>query len=1504
MNFEDIMSYNSPYNLNNINSLIDDIQNNNIVPYIGAGMSVLFDGIYPTWGVFLEETFDGYCKDDDKEEFLSLDFENRADFLYNSIGKLSFSDHLTKVFGSQHLQVENDKFYNTSSYLLPKIFDNSLLITTNYDKVIETCYRLHGKTLTVAHPGHFEALNNALRSKGLLLYKIHGDISEPIDTIILTKAQYDKAYSNEALINSLKQIYVSKSILFLGCSLSKDRPISILCDNSRSGMSNYAIIPCKEDAIRSRRIELENDFFTKSIIYPDEKHECVFEILNYIESKLNHNANKATHGRNLHLNDQWFINQNTVQIKNLGDRYLPELNIKLDIANTFDALGQNENFHERFKKRTDQLITYLNLLKLPSIQSHVEEVVKTIKSFLNNTEHRINAEQVINALIYIHDKVSAERFKVSNERSANEESKKEYYKLLIAEKTINDYLNYMSSKEIQVVDNPFILLHGEGGIGKSHIIADVITQRINDGKKSLLFLGQHFKTSNPTNEMMASLNLSCTFEELLQALNNIGMKEKNRILIFIDALNEGNGKTIWSSHLAGIVEQINRFPWLGCVVSIRTDYVDVLFEDNTSLRKKFISVKHNGFFTLEHDAVKKYFEYYGITYFDTMFLQQEFRNPLFLRLFCEGVKNQTVNLDRITFSEIYNGYLNAINSKISVKCGYSKRINAVQTVINEMVLYKYQRNSKNNFIQLNDCIEIVANVERKYNITASLLDELMSNGILTQNIDYDKTEYVYITYEKLEDYLYAKILIKELELLGTKCFKEKYSEILYYPDIVEALSIVLAEQDHYELFDIFEDESDPTIIDAFCHSLKWRKHNNINDTSIKYIYDVVLNAPKGLETLFEELLILAPRIGHALNAEKTVDYILKYKMSDRDAIFIPLFDNLYFEEGSAIHRLLDWCLSKADKKQVSNEIIRLTAIMLSIFLISSNNPLRDKVTYALVNLLTGKIDVLLSVMDKYKNIDDPYVYERLYAVAFGCIVREQSVDKIESLALYVYDTIFSSQNVYPNILLRDYAKNIIDYAKHKVGSTKLKSINVQPPYKSQMPLIPSDEEIEKFRLNYESENFQKHHWSQNKILNSMNVEYTRSNESGGYGDFERYVFQRYFSNWEDLDYNDLKNIAVKKVFDLGYDVEKHGVYDSNVRIGRKLDNLYERIGKKYQWIAFYELAAQVSDNYQLPIHYNEYGDTVQMYCLGSFEPYIRNIDPTISFDVDKTSLSQNIHKQIYSIPAQDNYIWLETFDDFPDMNKLLEQIYNGSKYMLLNGWYSWKEDNIFDVIEDKYPYKDMWIQMNSYIVKESQIDEYIIELSKSTVDFMGRWATEPHENLYLFNREYYWSEGFKFFDNPYYCGEEWVDFESWNSRINKIGKVLIPAFIYSSERSSDSMAKESTLWYKPCNEIYTALDLSYRCEDTVLYDKQGNIICFDSRELLHEDIGFFIDSNALNKFLTQKGYSIFWTVLAEKRIMQDSWSDNGNRFPMPHLSGIIYYNSNGKLVLKHKVIDS
>ena len=96
---------------------------------------------------------------------------------------------------------------------------------------------------------------------------------------------------------------------------------------------------------------------------------------------------------------------------------------------------------------------------------------------------------------------------------------------------------FISSPTTRLSNNPILLLDGEAGIGKSHLIADVVRNRSSEGKPSLLLLGQHFVTDDdPWTQIFKRLNVKCTTDEFLDGLNSKAETTGSRLILFIDAI--------------------------------------------------------------------------------------------------------------------------------------------------------------------------------------------------------------------------------------------------------------------------------------------------------------------------------------------------------------------------------------------------------------------------------------------------------------------------------------------------------------------------------------------------------------------------------------------------------------------------------------------------------------------------------------------------------------------------------------------------------------------------------------------------------------------------------------------------------------------------------------------------------------------------------------------------------------------------------------------------------
>lgn len=161
----------------------------------------------------------------------------------------------------------------------------------------------------------------------------------------------------------------------------------------------------------------------------------------------------------------------------------------------------------------------------------------------------------------------------------------------------------------------------------------------------------------------------------------------------------------------------------------------------------------------------------------------------------------------------------------------------------------------------------------------------------------------------------------------------------------------------------------------------------------------------------------------------------------------------------------------------------------------------------------------------------------------------------------------------------------------------------------------------------------------------------------------------------------------------------------------------------------------------------------------------------------------------------------------------------------------------------------------------------------------------------LYNKEYFWSEDFEYYNKHKNCSEwQVLLYEDYKNR-----KVMIPAKMYRFERVGEE-GFSFDKYYKPCETLYRELELEYGDENVTMYDKSGEVICFDSKEYLNEEIGFFIDKNKLFEFLERNDYKIIWRFVSKKivrTVKESKWSSDVKRLNM---SDVVTVGSNGEFV--------
>ena len=179
---------------------------------------------------------------------------------------------------------------------LPR-FARGCIVTTNFDDGIEKTYEgatHQGKPLVFDAYMHGTQENKffsrMVRGDRCLL-KLHGD-AENEATHILTAEHYEQAYGRpfdfqKALPKALRQIYISQSLLFLGCGLDQDWTMELFKaarDSDGYQVPNhYAIVEAPPDfQVRQQKETRLLDLNIQPIWYPQGAHQMVERIVDLI----------------------------------------------------------------------------------------------------------------------------------------------------------------------------------------------------------------------------------------------------------------------------------------------------------------------------------------------------------------------------------------------------------------------------------------------------------------------------------------------------------------------------------------------------------------------------------------------------------------------------------------------------------------------------------------------------------------------------------------------------------------------------------------------------------------------------------------------------------------------------------------------------------------------------------------------------------------------------------------------------------------------------------------------------------------------------------------------------------------------------------------------------------------------------------------------------------------------------------------------------------------------
>ena len=778
------------------------------------------------------------------------------------------------------------------------------------------------------------------------------------------------------------------------------------------------------------------------------------------------------------LDDNWFCSQVSMATRRLNDRFNPEDHVDVDIEDLFDAVVRGSSTLEKiasaFTRLGDAEVPNMEFEDpknnpdsdvLAEAQAAWHNLLTIAGSFTQDLSSKWIVDEAIERLSALEKATYAleHKYLVVESETLTEADQRQHYdvnqslrKLTSACYNLKEILN---SHYLAAENSRCCLVYGPAGAGKSHLLARVAEERVNLGFSTVLLLGQDYSNSSFWHQTGNLLQLQGrTSKEILGALNAVGLRKSQRVLILFDAINEGEGSGYWRLQIPGLIEELKNYSHVKIVFSCREEYLRYAVPENIleNLPRYYIS----GFSTPEEleNAAIRYLDHKGIARPNTPWLSAEFSNPLFLKtaseaLFAKHESEFSVGLNGI--SEIMALYLDALCWRVETASKNAEDISnqlkaAAQKIAGEMATkgsdFLYKADAA---LLVDECFSLRDPPAGKTWLQVLTEVSLFRFDAPPFPEEFDPMnpppERVRFAFQRFQDHLMAVALTKQV-LKGheTNAFAsdgplsfllvEGHSgkELDYrFAGLVGALSTIFPEKLGIEFATTLPEwkriwKDGRVVQTAFAESFKWRRR----DAFFKQTNDLLNKLDQYYVDLFGLLMEVSMTAEHHYNALSLHEHLKQWRLPERDSMWTRWVNQASRSGYPQVGRIVSWALSlpnvPADTKH-----LKLASIVLAWSLSSSHMTLRDRATKALTTLFLEDPSVFEFVGRRTHDCNDPYVIERLYAAAYGACCLDPDSDRLSSYSGLIYEWVFADGEPPVGLLARDYALGVIELAKVK-----------------------------------------------------------------------------------------------------------------------------------------------------------------------------------------------------------------------------------------------------------------------------------------------------------------------------------------------------------------------------------------------------------------------------------------------------------------------------------------
>ena len=774
---------------------------------------------------------------------------------------------------------------------------------------------------------------------------------------------------------------------------------------------------------------------------------------------------------------------------------------------------------------------------------------------------------------------------------------------------VREEKEYIQSQAFKVLSNPNLLVTGEWGTGKTHLLCDFTRDRLGRSRATVLVLAKNFQGSVVA-EICSRLEQGCNAVEVFDRLEELAYEAGERAVVMVDGVNEGR-RPEWQEAITTLQALVADRPNIGLIVTCRTPFEPIAIKRKDL--ENFHKVMHLGFDDQEFDAQAAFFRYYNLPLPEVPLLDREFSRPLTLKLICQSLRNLTGKKLARGFAGIASGqkgmtyvlesFVNHVGDLIERQYGLRAQgcwelLKGSDQIADKRLagFAPCMAANMRDYIRPSETDRIIASnypalrpAQRR-----RLLDVLRTNGLIEEDAVWystksgSKSRIVFrLPYQRFSDHLIARHLLKtHLDVSSAATIRQSFADKSplarvfrvanrYYreyaaPGWAQALITEFPERvrtrlppKQRELFFVLPKRAQNlnAYFDPFIEGLFWRDPAAFTEGTRAVINQYLTAGPRAWERMVDALAAISTKPKHPYHARRLYDFLARYPMPDRDLQWSEYLRRRY--ASPTIHRLLTWA-EKLNAANMTPPSATELVVLLSLVLTTVVRSDRDLTTKALVLIGERYPEVLFTHVVTSLEFNDPYVPERMLAAAYGTtlsLVDSEAAPTFRpllgDLAKTLYRQMFglSASNATHHTLMRDYALGIIEVAQRAscVALPESASRSLAAPFPNTLSTFASDGTPD------------------------PSVE-----EALGHAihmDFGNYTLGRLIPDRANYDHKHPDYIQVRakierRMFDLGYRAERFKDVDAeignaswNARDEKKVD----RYGKKYSWIAYYEM---------------------------------------------------------------------------------------------------------------------------------------------------------------------------------------------------------------------------------------------------------------------------------------------------------------------------------------------